>query len=98
MAQLSCATAVVIHLMKRLTLAWSDCGIRVNAISPRYTLMAMNQRAEVAEQLKHFAADTPVGRIATGAEMVGPVIFPASEAAAFCTGANLLVDGGVVCW
>jgi NAD(P)-dependent dehydrogenase (short-subunit alcohol dehydrogenase family) len=52
----------------------------------------------VAEQLKAFAADTPLGRIATVDEMVGPAVFLASQASAFCTGVNLLVDGGFVCW
>lgn len=77
---------------------WADRGIRVNAISPGYTLTPMNKRPEVAEQLKGFAADTPVGRIATVDEMVGPAVFLASQASAFCTGVNLLVDGGFVCW
>jgi NAD(P)-dependent dehydrogenase (short-subunit alcohol dehydrogenase family) len=58
----------------------------------------MNQRPEVAEQLKAFAADTPLGRIATVDEMIGPAVFLASQASAFCTGVNLLVDGGFVCW
>jgi NAD(P)-dependent dehydrogenase (short-subunit alcohol dehydrogenase family) len=77
---------------------WSERGIRVNTISPGYTLTPMNQRPEVAEQLKAFASDTPLGRIATVDEMVGPAIFLASQASAFCTGVNLLVDGGFVCW
>jgi NAD(P)-dependent dehydrogenase (short-subunit alcohol dehydrogenase family) len=58
----------------------------------------MTQRAEVAEQIKAFAADTPLGRIATVDEMVGPAVFLASQSSAFCTGVNLLVDGGFVCW
>jgi NAD(P)-dependent dehydrogenase (short-subunit alcohol dehydrogenase family) len=90
--------AGVIHLSKSLAMEWSDRGIRVNSISPGYTLTPMNQRPEVAEQLKAFAADTPVARIATVDEMVGPAIFLASQASAFCTGVNLLVDGGFVCW
>ena len=58
----------------------------------------MNKRPEVAEQLKAFAADTPMGRIAGVDDMVGPAIFLASAAAAFCTGVDLIVDGGFVCW
>lgn len=97
-AHYNSAKAAVIHLTKSLAMEWSDRGIRVNAISPGYTLTPMNQRAEVAEQLKLFAADTPLGRIATVDEMVGPAIFLASQAASFCSGVNLLVDGGFVCW
>ncbi len=97
-AHYNSSKAAVIHLTKSLAMEWSDRGIRVNAISPGYTLTPMNKRPEVAEQLKAFAADTPVGRIATVDEMVGPAVFLASEASAFCTGVNLLVDGGFVCW
>lgn len=97
-AHYNSSKAAVIHLTKSLAMEWSQRGIRVNSISPGYTLTPMNARAEVAEQLKVFASDTPVGRIASVDEMVGPVIFLASQAAAFCTGVNLLVDGGFVCW
>lgn len=97
-AHYNSSKAAVIHLSKSLAMEWSDRGVRVNSISPGYTLTPMNKRPEVAEQLKIFAADTPVGRIAAVDDMVGPAIFLASQAAAFCTGVNLLVDGGFVCW
>jgi NAD(P)-dependent dehydrogenase (short-subunit alcohol dehydrogenase family) len=97
-AHYNASKAAVIHLTRSLAMEWSDRGIRVNAISPGYTLTPMNKRPEVAERFKAFAADTPVGRIATVDEMVGPAVFLASEASAFCTGVNLLVDGGFVCW
>lgn len=97
-AHYNSSKAAVIHLSKSLAMEWSDRGIRVNTISPGYTLTPMNQRPEVAEQLKAFAADTPLGRIAGIDEMIGPAVFLASQAAGFCTGVNLLVDGGFVCW
>ena len=72
--------------------------IQVNANSPGYALTPMNERPEAAEQLEAFAADTPVARIAEVDETVGPAVFLASQASAFCTGVNLLVDGGFVWW
>ncbi len=90
--------AAVIHLSKSLAMEWAPRGIRVNSISPGYTATPMNTRPEVAEQVKRFEADTPLGRMAAPAEMVGPAVFLLSEAASFCTGIDLIVDGGFVCW
>jgi NAD(P)-dependent dehydrogenase (short-subunit alcohol dehydrogenase family) len=90
--------AGVIHLTKSLAMEWCDRGIRVNAISPGYTLTPMNLRPEVAEQRRRFEADTPMGRMATVDELVGPAVFLASRASSFCTGVDLIVDGGFVCW
>jgi NAD(P)-dependent dehydrogenase (short-subunit alcohol dehydrogenase family) len=70
----------------------------VNSISPGYTATPMNTRPEVAEQVKQFESETPMARMASVTEMVGPAIFLASDAASFCTGVDLLVDGGFVCW
>jgi NAD(P)-dependent dehydrogenase (short-subunit alcohol dehydrogenase family) len=90
--------AGVIHLSKSLAMEWSNRSVRVNSISPGYTATPMNVRPEVAEQVKQFEADTPLGRMATVDELVGPAIFLSSPAASFCTGVDLVVDGGFVCW
>jgi NAD(P)-dependent dehydrogenase (short-subunit alcohol dehydrogenase family) len=97
-AHYNTSKAGVIHLTKSLAMEWSNRGLRVNAISPGYTLTPMNLRPEAAEQRKVFEADTPMGRMATVDEMVGPAVFLASQASSFCTGLNLVVDGGFVCW
>ena len=90
--------AGVIHLSKSLAMEWVGRGVRVNIISPGYTLTPMNKRPEVADQLKIFASETPMARIASVEEMVGPAIFLLSPAASFITGMDLLVDGGFECW
>jgi len=97
-AHYNASKAGVIHLSKSLAMEWVARGVRVNVISPGYTLTPMNKRPEVAEQLKAFAAETPMARIATVEEMVGPAIFLLSPAASFVTGLDLLVDGGFECW
>ena len=97
-AHYNSSKAAVIHLSKSLAMEWCDRGIRVNSISPGYTATPMNLRPEVAEQVKVFERDTPLGRMATVDELVGPAVFLASRAASFCTGVDLLVDGGFVCW
>ena len=97
-AHYNSSKAGVMHLSKSLAMEWVDRGVRVNSLSPGYTLSPMNRRPEVAEQLVQFASETPMARIATVDEMVGPAIFLASPAASFVTGHDLIVDGGFTAW
>ena len=97
-AHYNASKAAVAHLTKSLAMEWADRGVRVNAISPGYTATPMNRRPEVADQVRQFEADTPLGRMATVDELVGPAVFLLSDAASFCTGVDLLVDGGFTCW
>ncbi len=91
--------AGVVHLTKCLAVEWSDRGVRVNSISPGYTLTPQTVRPDVPESKRQqFAADTPLGRMANVDELVGPAVFLSSRAASYCTGLDLLVDGGFVCW
>jgi NAD(P)-dependent dehydrogenase (short-subunit alcohol dehydrogenase family) len=97
-AHYNTSKAGVVHVTKSLAMEWVTRGVRVNAISPGYTLTPMNLRPEVAEQRKIFEAETPMKRMATVDEMVGPAIFLSSRAASFITGVDLLVDGGFERW
>lgn len=90
--------AGVIHMSKSMAMEWVEKGIRVNSISPGYTATPMNTRPEMVHQTKEFESQTPMGRMASVNEMVGPAIFLASDAASYCTGVDLLVDGGFCCW
>ncbi|MFI0847032.1 SDR family oxidoreductase [Mesorhizobium sp. IMUNJ 23232] len=93
-AHYNSSKAAVIHLSKSLAMEWVGHGLRVNIISPGYTLTPMNQ----GERNKVFAESTPMGRLAESEEMVGPAVFLASRASSYVTGLDLLVDGGFVCW
>jgi len=97
-AHYNCSKAGVIHLSKSLAMEWVEKNIRVNSISPGYTATPMNTRPEMVHQTKAFEEQTPIQRMAKVEEMAGPAIFLASDAASFCTGVDLLVDGGFVCW
>jgi len=97
-AHYNAAKAGVVHLTRSLAMEWCQRGVRVNSLSPGYTATPMNLRPDVAEQVKQFESATPMGRIAKPEEMVGPCIFLLSNAASYCTGVDLLVDGGFTCW
>jgi NAD(P)-dependent dehydrogenase (short-subunit alcohol dehydrogenase family) len=90
--------AGVIHMSKSMAMEWVDRGVRVNSISPGYTATPMNTRPEMVHQTKAFESQTPMQRMARVDEMVGPAVFLASDASSFCTGVDLLVDGGFCCW
>jgi NAD(P)-dependent dehydrogenase (short-subunit alcohol dehydrogenase family) len=70
-------------------------GIRVNAIAPGLTVTPMTDasRANPAH-MERYLAHVPMRRVAEVAEMVGPVLFLASEAASYVTGVTVPVDGG----
>lgn len=97
-AHYNASKAGVIHMSKSMAMEWVSRGIRVNSISPGYTATPMNTRPEMVHQTKEFESQTPMGRMASVDEMVGPAIFLASDASSYCTGVDLLVDGGFCCW
>jgi NAD(P)-dependent dehydrogenase (short-subunit alcohol dehydrogenase family) len=92
------AKAAVQHLSKSLAMEWAERGVRVNSVSPGYTMTPMNSRPEMVDQMAQFASETPMQRVAEPSEIAGPVVFLLSDAASFCTGTDLLVDGGFCAW
>ena len=70
-------------------------GIRVNAIAPGVIETPMTESTrEDPERLAGFMRRTPLGRVGQPEELIGPVIFLASSAASYVTGAVLPIDGG----
>ncbi|MBD6619327.1 SDR family oxidoreductase [Komarekiella sp. 'clone 1'] len=85
-------------LVRSLALEWADHQIRVNAFAPGYIDNIMEGtetfRRSPHEDQQHLSAVIPMQRRGKPEELVGPVIFLASEAASYVTGAVLMVDGG----
>ena len=86
------------QLTRELAVEWAQHGIRVNAIQPAQfhnaAWEAMRADPTKRELVEHVVAGIPLGRFGQPAEMVGPVVFLASDAAAMVTGILLPVDGG----
>lgn len=95
MAAYGCSKAALKMLTRCMAREWAAFGIRVNAVGPTLTRTEFSRpiwsNPEVA---KHVSASIPMGRLAEPEEMVGAVLFLASDAAGFITGQSLYVDGG----
>jgi NAD(P)-dependent dehydrogenase (short-subunit alcohol dehydrogenase family) len=89
----STSTAAVVGLTKFLATYWADKNIRVNALVPGGTESGQNDVFQ-----ERYGARIPLGRMANAPEIVGAVLYLASEAASYVTGHCLVVDGGLNAW
>jgi len=84
----------VIAFTKDLAAENGKFGIRVNCISP-----GGFERNQPREHIRRYAAQTMLGRMGRdGVDLKGAVVYLASDAAAYVTGHNLVVDGGFTAW
>jgi 3alpha(or 20beta)-hydroxysteroid dehydrogenase len=90
-------TKFAITGMTRSTaLELAGTGIRVNAVHPGIisTPSVAKLSGKGQERLQKIAARQPIGRFGTPEEVANCVLFLASDASSYCTGASLVVDGG----
>ena len=91
----SITKAGIIMMTKALAAEWSPYNINVNAIAPGYFATPLAApRLKDPKALQSIMDSTPLKRVGQAEDIVGPVVFLASDAAAFITGACLFVDGG----
>jgi NAD(P)-dependent dehydrogenase (short-subunit alcohol dehydrogenase family) len=87
--------AGVVQLARNLAVQWGPKGVRVNAISPGFIATDFSKPLLDNEAfMKKRMAMTPLRRPGTVDDVAGAALFLASDAAAFVTGHNLIVDGG----
>jgi NAD(P)-dependent dehydrogenase (short-subunit alcohol dehydrogenase family) len=91
-ASYNAAKAGVVHLTRSMAAEWAQHGVRVNSISPGYTATDLLRPAQRLHPT--WIGLTPMKRFAEPWELAGIAVYLASDAACFCTGSDMVVDGG----
>lgn len=89
-----CASKAAVNgLTSYLSTYWAACGIRVNSLTPGGIESGQNEIFK-----KNYANRVPLARMGQASELVGALIYLASEASSYVTGQNIIVDGGLSAW
>ena len=102
--RISCYTAsksAIRGMVKPVAMELARYGIRVNSLSPGYTMTDMMRglQNEQPDLVKQFEKETLFGRIALPQELQGAILWLCSDrASGFYTGQDLLIDGGATSW
>lgn len=80
---------------KAMAIEWGQYGVRINTVCPTFVRTALTQKTFDDPDKRAWIMDKiKLGRVAEVEDIMGSVVFLASDAAAMITGASLLVDGG----
>ena len=84
------------QLTRTLAVEWARDGVRVNVFAPGYfeNVMQGAENIHNEEKERHIREWTAMGRRGRAEELIGPVVFLASDASSYVTGQILMVDGG----
>lgn len=97
-AHYAASKAGIIGFTKALALELAPSGITVNAICPGLTDTAQPRGHMTDKELYSKKERVPLERIAQPEDIVGPVLFLASDKASHITGQTILVNGGDLMW
>lgn len=89
----SVSKAAVVGLTKYLSTYWANQGIRVNTLTPGGVFSGQNKEFQ-----DRYSSRIPLHRMANASEIVGALLYLASDASSYVTGHNLIVDGGLHVW
>jgi NAD(P)-dependent dehydrogenase (short-subunit alcohol dehydrogenase family) len=90
----------IVGMTKSLAVEFAARGIRVNALSPGLIATQIwddivNAAPDREECKRYWASNIPAGRPGTSEEIAGAAVFLASDEASYCTGSNIIIDGGM---
>lgn len=91
----SASKAGLVQLTKSLAMKWGRNGVRVNGLAPGMVPTKLTTNQSSAEQEEKFSKTNPIRRFGTPQDIAGGVLFLASPMAAYVTGHQLVVDGGM---
>jgi NAD(P)-dependent dehydrogenase (short-subunit alcohol dehydrogenase family) len=82
-------------MTKAMALEWAPRGIRVNTLCPTFIRTPLGEKTlAIPERRAWILSKIKLGRVGEIEDLMGPVVFLASDASAMVTGTHLIVDGG----
>lgn len=90
--------AAVIMLTRSLAAEWAPHGVRVNSMSPGYTMTEMVMMPDAVQLHSTWKQMIPMNRLAKPEELRASAVYLASDASSYMTGHDLVIDGGYTAW
>ena len=88
--------AGLLQQTRNLAVEWASEGIRVNAVSPWFTVTPLTSNLlDKQETMDIIIGGTPLKRVAQPEEVAGVIAFLAMDKASYITGQNIIIDGGM---